>query len=50
MKRYLSNVKHCIKSFTTAKFHQIPREENREADSLAKAPFADGIINEQIKV
>ena len=50
MKRYLSKVRHCVKSFTLAKFQQILREEYMEADSLAKAPSVDGIINEQVKV
>lgn len=50
MKRYLSKVKHCIKSFKTTKFHQIPRQENMEADNLARATSTDVIPNEQIKV
>ena len=50
MKRYLSKVKQCIKGFTTAKFNQIPREENVEADSLAKASSADKLVDNQIKI
>lgn len=50
MKRYLSKVKHCIKGFTMAKFHQIPREENMEADSLAKTISANELVDEQIEV
>lgn len=50
MKRYLSKVKHCIKDFTTAKFHKIPREKNMEVDSLARAASANGSIDNQIKV
>ena len=50
MKRYLSKVRHYVKSFTLAKFQQILREEYMEADSLAKAPSVDGIVNEQVKV
>ena len=50
MKRYLSKVRHCVKSFTLAKFQQILREKYMEVDSLDKAPSADGIINEQVKV
>ena len=50
MKRYLSKVRHCIKSFKSAKFQQIPREENMKADSLAKTASTDGIINEQVRV
>lgn len=50
MKRYLSKVKHCIKSFTIVKFHQIPMEENMEVDSLAKAALVDELVDDQIKV
>ena len=50
MKRYLSKVKNCIKSFTSAKFHQIPREENIEVNSLAKAASTNGVMNEQVIV
>ena len=50
MKRYLSKVKHCIRGFTTAKFHQIPKEENIEANNLAKAASTDELVDEQIKV
>ena len=50
MKRYLSKVRHCVKSFTLAKFQQILREKYMEVDSLDKAPSANGIINEQVKV
>ena len=46
----MSKVKHCIKGFTTTKFHQIPREENTEVDSLAKIAIADELVDEQIKV
>ena len=41
MRRYLGKVKQCIKSFTTAPFQQIPREDNMEADVLAKITSAD---------
>ena len=50
MKRYLSKVKQCIKGFTMAKFHQIPREENLETDSLAKVESVDELVDNQIKV
>ena len=50
MKRYLSKVKHCIKGFTMAKFHQILKEENMEANNLAKAASADELVDDQIKV
>ena len=39
MKRYLSKFKHCIKGLTTTKFYQVPREENMEANSLARAIY-----------
>ena len=50
MKRYLSKVKHCIKNFTTTKFHQIPKEGNMEADNLARVASANDLIDDQIKV
>ena len=33
-----------------AKFYQISREENKKADSLAKATFADDVVGDHIKV
>ncbi|XP_075654912.1 uncharacterized protein LOC142625091 [Castanea sativa] len=42
MKKYLSRVKCLIKKFKVASFLQIPREENMEADALAKATSTDG--------
>lgn len=36
MKKYLNKVKHLIKEFKEASFFQILREENMEADTLAK--------------
>lgn len=50
MKKYLSKAKQCIKNFATAKFHQIPREENIEVDRLARAASIDDFIDDQIKV
>lgn len=50
MKQYLNKAKHCIKGFTMAKFHQIPREENTEADSLARVASVDDLVDDQIKV
>ena len=49
MKRYLGKVKQCIKGFTMAQFHQIPREENMEANILAKTASADELVDDQIK-
>ena len=50
MRRYLGKVKQCIKSFTTAQFQQIPREDNMEANVLAKIAFTDEIMSDQIKI
>ena len=36
MKKYLNKVKRLIKKFKQASFLQSPREENMEADALAK--------------
>ena len=36
MKKYLNKVRRLIKKFSEAHFVQIPREENMEADNLAK--------------
>ena len=33
-----------------AKFHQISREENTKANSLARATSMDNMVNNQIKV
>ena len=46
MKKYLSRVKCLIKKFKEATFIQVPREENMEADALAKAAFVDGSVDE----
>ena len=50
MKKYLNKVRQCIKGFTTTQFQQIPREENAEADTLAKIASANKIVGDQIKV
>lgn len=50
MKKYLNKAKQCIKNFATAKFQQIPREENVEADRLARATSMDDFVDDQIKV
>ena len=36
MRKYLNKVKRLIKKFKEASFIQVPREENMEADALAK--------------
>ena len=37
MKKYLNKVKQLVKKFKEASFVQLPKEENMEADALAKA-------------
>ena len=46
MKRYLKKVVHLVKKFKEADFVQIPREENVEADTLAKEASVNEAINE----
>ena len=46
MKKYLNRVRHLIKNFKEANFLQIPREENMEADALAKVASTDGLVDE----
>ena len=46
MKRYLKNVAHFVKKFKEADFIQIPREENVEADTLAKEASANEAMDE----
>ena len=36
MKKYLNKVKRLVKRFKEVGFVQVPREENMEADALAK--------------
>ena len=50
MKKYLNKVKQLIKKFKEASFVQLPREENMEADALAKAASAEGAMDECDKV
>ena len=40
MKKYLNKVRCLVKKFKEASFIQIPREENMEADTLAKEALA----------
>ena len=37
------------KKFTTAKFHQIPRNENTEANRLARVALTDDFVNNPTK-
>ena len=41
MKKYLNKVRQCIKGFTTTHFQLIQREENVEANVLAKMASID---------
>ena len=45
MKRYLKKVVRLVKKFKEANFVQIPREENMEADTLAKEASANEAID-----
>ena len=46
MKKYLSRVKCLIKKFKEANFLQISREENMEANALAKEALVDESMDE----
>ena len=46
MKKYLEKVLRLVKKFKEANFVQIPREENMEADTLAKEALAIGAMDE----
>ena len=46
MKKYHSRVKCLIKKFKESNFLQILREENMEADALAKAASVGGLVDE----
>ena len=46
MKKYLERVLQLVKKFKEANFVQIPREENMEADALAKEASVDQPMNE----
>ena len=50
MKKYLSKVNQCIKSIATTQFQQMPREDNVEANILAKMASTDEVVSDQIKV
>jgi len=39
MKKYINKVRHLVKRFKEAGFVQVLREENMEADALAKEAF-----------
>ena len=46
MKKYLNKVVHLIQKFKETDFIQIPREENMEADTLAKEASASEVMDE----
>ena len=46
MKKYLEKVLHLVKKFKEANLVQIPREENMEADALAKEASANQPMDE----
>ena len=46
MKRYLNKVRRLIKKFSEARFVQVPREENVEADTLAKEASVNELMDE----
>ena len=46
IKKYLEKVLRLVKKFKEANFVQIPREENMEANTLAKEASATGAIDE----
>ena len=50
MKKYLSKVKRPFKKFKETSFLQVLREENMEADALAKAASTDGLVDEYDEV
>ena len=46
MRKYLDRVIRLVKKFKEANFIQIPREENVEADTLAKEASANEAMDE----
>ena len=46
MRKYLNKVICLVKKFKEADFVQIPREENMEADTLAKEASGNEAMNE----
>ena len=50
MKKYLNKVRQLVKKFKEASFVQLPREENMEADALAKTTLAMEAMDEFDKV
>ena len=50
MKKYLNKVRRLIKKFSETHFVQVPREENMEADTLAKEASVSELMDEFDKV
>ena len=50
MKKYLSRVMRLVKRFEKADFVQIPREENVEADTIAKEASTNESMDESDEV
>ena len=50
MKKYLNKVKRLVQNFKEDSFLQVQREENMEANALAKTASADGSMDEYDKV
>ena len=50
MKKYLNKVKQLVKKFKEASFVQLLREENMEADALAKSALAGEPMDEFDKI
>ena len=50
MRKYLNKVVRLVKKFKEASFVQIPREENMEADALAKEASANEAMDEFDKI
>ena len=46
MKRYLNKVRRLTKKFSEARFVQVPRKENVEADTLAKEASVNELVDE----
>ena len=46
MKKYLNKVRRLVKKLKEASFIQAPKEENVEADALAKEASTDGSVDE----
>ena len=46
MKKYLNKVRRLIRKFSEAHFFQIPKEENMDADTLAKETLVSELTDE----